>query len=152
MSFTSTIPATSNAKKIERTTSLLLSPSKRRRIESLPDTRVETSPSKASESPCALPRTDNASVSIDATAHRPAEVWKWTLTRDAVAPCFSKDVFEMRESGVKGTPLSHLFACAPLVSAKLICVGMARGGILLARTCSMPDCATGRNSCWCASV
>ncbi|KAI0947860.1 hypothetical protein AcW1_009511 [Taiwanofungus camphoratus] len=101
MSFTSTIPATSNAKKIERTTSLLLSPSKRRRIESLPDTRVETSPSKASESPCALPRTDNASVSIDATAHRPAEVWKWTLTRDAVAPCFSKDVFEMRESGVK---------------------------------------------------
>ncbi|KAJ7444573.1 hypothetical protein B0H11DRAFT_2088732 [Mycena galericulata] len=28
-------------------------------------------------------------------------IWQWTLTPEAVAPCFAKDVLEMRESGVK---------------------------------------------------
>ncbi|KAL4067022.1 hypothetical protein V8B97DRAFT_1874377 [Scleroderma yunnanense] len=29
------------------------------------------------------------------------EIWKWTLTKDAIAPCFIRDVLSMKESGVK---------------------------------------------------
>jgi hypothetical protein len=30
------------------------------------------------------------------------EIWTWTFTKDAIAPCFVRDVFTMRSSGVKG--------------------------------------------------
>ncbi|OBZ67353.1 hypothetical protein A0H81_12676, partial [Grifola frondosa] len=30
-----------------------------------------------------------------------AEIWRWTLTKDAIAPCFVRDVIEMRESTAK---------------------------------------------------
>ncbi|GBE83806.1 hypothetical protein SCP_0508630 [Sparassis crispa] len=41
--------------------------------------------------------------SQSSTSHSPSavEIWKWTLTSDAVASCFVKDVFDMRDSGVK---------------------------------------------------
>lgn len=32
----------------------------------------------------------------------PFDIWKWTRTQAAIAPCFVRDVFSMRESGVKG--------------------------------------------------
>ncbi|PFH50629.1 hypothetical protein AMATHDRAFT_127208, partial [Amanita thiersii Skay4041] len=32
------------------------------------------------------------------------ELWKWTLTADAVAPCFVRDVMEMKENLVAGIP------------------------------------------------
>jgi hypothetical protein len=31
-----------------------------------------------------------------------AELWKWTLTHEAIAPCFVRDVFKMREHGEIG--------------------------------------------------
>jgi hypothetical protein len=30
------------------------------------------------------------------------ELWKWTMTPDAVATCFARDVFDMRENLVGG--------------------------------------------------
>lgn len=33
----------------------------------------------------------------------PTDIWRWTFSRDAIAPCFVKDVFDMRESETKGT-------------------------------------------------
>ena len=30
------------------------------------------------------------------------EIWKWTLTKDAIAPCFVRDVLSMREAGGRG--------------------------------------------------
>lgn len=74
MSFTSTIE-----EQPQHTKSLLLSPSKRRRI----------SDSTAEDAQSTLQYT-------------PAELWKWTLTSDAVASCFVKDVFQMSETTVKG--------------------------------------------------
>ncbi|KAI6044015.1 hypothetical protein EDC04DRAFT_502528 [Pisolithus marmoratus] len=29
------------------------------------------------------------------------DIWKWTFTRDAIAPCFVRDVFSMKEAGVQ---------------------------------------------------
>jgi hypothetical protein len=38
--------------------------------------------------------------------HTPQEIWKWTLSTDAIAPCFIRDVFSMTSGGVKGMHLS----------------------------------------------
>jgi hypothetical protein len=34
--------------------------------------------------------------------HTTAELWKWTLTHEAIAPCFVQDIFKMREHGDTG--------------------------------------------------
>lgn len=37
------------------------------------------------------------------TLHTHAQLWKWTLTSDAVAPCRVEDIFDMQEcDGTKG--------------------------------------------------
>jgi hypothetical protein len=76
MSFTTTIERTESWK----LGTILLTPSKRRRASS------------EAESP---------------TPHEPvqpptAELWKWTLTHEAIAPCFVQDVFKMREHNDTG--------------------------------------------------
>ncbi|KDQ58565.1 hypothetical protein JAAARDRAFT_671986 [Jaapia argillacea MUCL 33604] len=74
MSFTSTIPpitSRTNAVKVN------LSPSKKRPIS--PD----------------------GAFSDSGPAPSSREIWQWTLTKAAIAPCFVKDVFDMKESGVR---------------------------------------------------
>ena len=34
------------------------------------------------------------------------EIWKWTFTKDAIAPCFVRDVFSMREPSGKGLSMA----------------------------------------------
>ncbi|RDB27602.1 hypothetical protein Hypma_003827 [Hypsizygus marmoreus] len=72
MSFTLTI--TQRAPQIG---TILLSPSKRRKIE----------PEEPTPNP----------------APTTSELWKWTLTHDAVASCFVQDIFEMKENAGKET-------------------------------------------------
>src|ERR1700720_2233591 len=36
------------------------------------------------------------------------ELWKWTLTPDAIAPCRVRDVFAMKENGSRGKSVSTL--------------------------------------------
>ena len=33
------------------------------------------------------------------------EIWKWTLTNEAIAPCFVRDIFAMRDNMVKGVSI-----------------------------------------------
>ncbi|KZT25758.1 hypothetical protein NEOLEDRAFT_1114146 [Neolentinus lepideus HHB14362 ss-1] len=42
---------------------------------------------------------NNAMVGTDRSSHSSAEIWRWTLTKSATAPCFVRDVHEMQESG-----------------------------------------------------
>ena len=38
-----------------------------------------------------------------------SDLWKWTLTHEAIAPCFVQDVFKMREHEDLGkSKLSHI--------------------------------------------
>jgi hypothetical protein len=39
------------------------------------------------------------------SAYTSQELWKWTLTPDATAPCFILDVLSMPENGPRGIPL-----------------------------------------------
>ena len=63
-----------------RTTRLLLTPTKRQRVSN--ETRKED---------CSDTKVMIESPTIE-------EIWKWTMTPDAVATCFVRDVFDMREN------------------------------------------------------
>jgi len=92
---TSTTVQTASGKgnKTTRTPSLLLSPSKRRKTEQL-ESEPDASHHKATGS---MSSTATAATSTTTSA----DIWKWTLSRDAVAPCFVKDVLDMRENGTR---------------------------------------------------
>ncbi|KAI0703669.1 hypothetical protein C8T65DRAFT_654715 [Cerioporus squamosus] len=91
MSQTSTIPRTRTT--ISRnTSSILLSPTKRRRTDT-------EQPSRSAEA--ASKRQDRA-YETEAAPPTAAEILRWTFTKAAVASCFIRDVFEMRECGMKG--------------------------------------------------
>ncbi|KZT03842.1 uncharacterized protein LAESUDRAFT_715983 [Laetiporus sulphureus 93-53] len=98
MSKTAT-PLSANTQKTTQPSPLLLSPSKRRclaaieaatRAYSTPQPTASRNPEK-SPSETAVPDAPSA-----------AEIWKWTLSKDAMAPCFAKDVMDMQDSGAKG--------------------------------------------------
>ncbi|KAI0356021.1 hypothetical protein OH77DRAFT_1479015 [Trametes cingulata] len=72
------------------TSSLLLSPSKRRRVEDATSSG-NGQPSRMNDRE-QRERTDTPEVA-------PAEIHRWTFTKAAVAACFIRDVFEMRASG-----------------------------------------------------
>ncbi|KAI0732647.1 hypothetical protein C8Q72DRAFT_94224 [Fomitopsis betulina] len=87
---TTTITTTTKPAKVARTSSsILLTPAeapKRRKLE-----LVAQPASHATEGGPAAP----SSALLESS---PAEIWRWTLTRDARALCFVKDVLEMRDS------------------------------------------------------
>jgi hypothetical protein len=74
MSFTTAIEQRTESR---QSGTILLTPSKRQRA----------SHEGESSAPC---------------ASSTAELWKWTLTHDAIAPCFVRDVFKMKEHGETG--------------------------------------------------
>ncbi|KAL0959701.1 hypothetical protein HGRIS_011396 [Hohenbuehelia grisea] len=65
--------------------SSIASPPKRRRIESLKSSGDSMARTPSVQCP-----------SIDS-----AEIWKWTLTKEAIAPCFLRDVLEMKDGSGK---------------------------------------------------
>lgn len=79
---------------ISRTSSILLSPSKRRKLEGDQSSRT----TKTRETTAVVP------VQEDGVQQQPTstDILRWTFTRAAIASCFVKDVFEMKESGTKG--------------------------------------------------
>lgn len=74
------------SKRLDQQSSVPLSPTKRRRL-----------------STHALA---NSSHTLDVASNYKApstqEIWNWTLTKEAIALCFVRDVFDMRDSGMKG--------------------------------------------------
>jgi hypothetical protein len=61
------------------------SPSKRRRL----------SPPVATSSP-------EVGVQLQTEPPSSQELWKWTLTKDAIAPCRVRDVFALKDNGSRG--------------------------------------------------
>ncbi|RPD61333.1 hypothetical protein L227DRAFT_600284 [Lentinus tigrinus ALCF2SS1-6] len=90
MSTTTTIPRTRTS--ISRNnSSILLSPSKRRRTDAEQPSRSKDDTSQRVE------RSKDAGT----TQPTPAEIFRWTFTKAAIASCFVRDVFEMRECGMR---------------------------------------------------
>lgn len=81
MSFTSTIEHHTQQSHLSGT--ILLSPSKKRKL----------TPEVEDEIPCE-PTT--------------LELWRWTFTQEAIAPCFINNVWGMKQSTGKGTPSDEL--------------------------------------------
>ncbi|KZT03796.1 uncharacterized protein LAESUDRAFT_715960 [Laetiporus sulphureus 93-53] len=109
MSKTATV-SSANTQKTTRPSSVPLSPSKRRRLAAIEAaTRAystpqptasrnpEKSPSETTGKPVVSPKT----LSTVPDAPSAAEMWKWTLFKDAVAPCFAKDVMDMQDSSAE---------------------------------------------------
>jgi len=44
----------------------------------------------------------SATIFFPETEPSSQELWKWTLTQDAIAPCRVRDVFAMKDNGGKG--------------------------------------------------
>ncbi|KAH9899261.1 hypothetical protein C8Q73DRAFT_639273 [Cubamyces lactineus] len=94
MSATSTVLQTRS--NISRSTSsILLSPSKRRRVEDASLSRSHAH-KEANDG-----HDTSKNCEDDSSSVTPAAIHKWTFTRAAIAPCFVRDIFEMRESGYK---------------------------------------------------
>ncbi|EJF57003.1 hypothetical protein DICSQDRAFT_92861 [Dichomitus squalens LYAD-421 SS1] len=93
MSHTSTIPQTRTA--ISRSSSILLTPSKRRKLDAakqqVPDNNARTASTTAPSSEKEAEQPQPA----------PTDILRWTFTRAAVTPCFVRDVFEMKPSGMR---------------------------------------------------
>ncbi|KAJ7065672.1 hypothetical protein C8F01DRAFT_750856 [Mycena amicta] len=53
-------------------------------------------------------------------ADRRAALWQWTLTPEAVAPCFIRDVFTVRESGQKGNSEFYWLGRVPCRTMKIV--------------------------------
>ncbi|KAI9065324.1 hypothetical protein FKP32DRAFT_1648082 [Trametes sanguinea] len=86
MSNTVTVANTKTA--VDRSTSsILLSPSKRQRIKQPANSRQDAATRQSDVE-------DEQQAATD-----PATIHRWTFTRAAIAPCFVRDVFDMRESG-----------------------------------------------------
>ncbi|KAH9833316.1 uncharacterized protein C8Q71DRAFT_197668 [Rhodofomes roseus] len=99
MTSTTTVSSTSTkSTKLIRTPSILLTPSRETKRRKLDD-NAEAS-SSARPAPQSPKRKDDAGGANVATPS-PTEIWRWTLTKDAVASCFVKDVLDMRDSGHK---------------------------------------------------
>ncbi|KAH9919815.1 uncharacterized protein B0H18DRAFT_957326 [Fomitopsis serialis] len=98
MTSTATVSLTSaKPSKLGRTSSILLTPSKetkRRKLDGNPEGSSNAASVQRS------PTRDDASGSATA-APSPAEIWRWTLTREAMAQCFVQDVWDMKDSGLK---------------------------------------------------
>ena len=95
MSQTSTVPQTRTA--ISRSSSILLSPSKRRKLN-------DDEPKQQ------LPKRESTNVSTPTESSEkaqptPAELYRWSFTSAAITPCFVRDVFEMKASGFRGTQI-----------------------------------------------
>jgi hypothetical protein len=75
---------------------LLNSPSKQERLRSRPG------PSGTRASTSSKPSVPTAKETV---IHSPsnAEILKWTLTQEAIAPCFVKDIYDLKDNGLKGT-------------------------------------------------
>lgn len=50
----------------------------------------------------ALLRHPTTTASSIKSNHTAVEIWQWTLTHDAIAPCFIKDIFRLQECDSKG--------------------------------------------------
>ena len=88
MSKTSIAPARTT---ISRSPSILLSPSKRRKLDH--------------DEPLRTTKSNNAAFAREDEDQRhptPADILRWTFTRAAIASCFVRDVFQMKESGTRG--------------------------------------------------
>lgn len=48
------------------------------------------------------------------SSSKPTEIWGWTLSHDAIAPCFVKDVFALCSSETKGVRFSSNLTPFPL--------------------------------------
>ncbi|EJF59537.1 hypothetical protein DICSQDRAFT_148436 [Dichomitus squalens LYAD-421 SS1] len=83
MSHTSTVPQTRTA--ISRSPSILLTPSKRRKLNAEKPKQTAPPTEKEAEQP----------------QPTPADILRWTFTRAAVTSCFVRDVFEMKQSGIR---------------------------------------------------
>ncbi|TFY61919.1 hypothetical protein EVG20_g6879 [Dentipellis fragilis] len=83
-------------------------------------TAMPTTPQKRrrppADDPLAHKRSRPASAPV---APNHAEIWKWTLSRAALAPCFVRDVFAMRESGTRGAEY-YMLGRVPCRSVKLV--------------------------------
>ncbi|KAJ3535233.1 hypothetical protein NM688_g7007 [Phlebia brevispora] len=62
-------------------------PPKKAKVTNTGVRQHENSPESSSSSPRRVPQ----------TRHSHQELWKWTLTTDAIAPCRIRDIFEMQE-------------------------------------------------------
>ncbi|KZT03809.1 uncharacterized protein LAESUDRAFT_325810 [Laetiporus sulphureus 93-53] len=102
--------SSANTQKITRPSSFLPSPSRQRRLavieaatraystpQPTASRNAEKSPSETTGKPVVSPKTP----STVPGAPSAAEIWKWTLSKDAVSPCFAKDVMNMQDSGAK---------------------------------------------------
>ena len=93
MSQTSTVPQTRTA--VSRSSSILLSPSKRRKLDD--NEPRQQSPKHESRN---APEPTESSEQAQPT---PTELYRWTFTKAAIAACFVRDVFEMKANGYRGT-------------------------------------------------
>ncbi|KAM5530283.1 hypothetical protein V8D89_014712 [Ganoderma adspersum] len=91
MSQTSTVPQTRTA--ISRSSSILLSPSKRRKLD---DDEFKQQSSKREGRNVPVP-TENSEKALPT----PAELYRWSFTRAAITACFVRDVFDMKASGFR---------------------------------------------------
>ena len=105
---TTTTTTTKSTTKVARTSSsILLTPAQNTKRQKLDDNddAARTAPERPGSSK------DPVGAGDQAPAPTPAEIWRWTLTREALAPCFVKDVFEMKDGGHRGA-WGRIYACS----------------------------------------
>ena len=95
MSQTSTLPQTRTA--VSRSSSILLTPSKRRKLDDKPKQQVP----KTNGRNVLQPAPEDAK-RTEQPQPTPTEILRWTFTKAAITPCFVRDVFEMTPSGMRG--------------------------------------------------
>ncbi|TBU22351.1 hypothetical protein BD311DRAFT_792253 [Dichomitus squalens] len=95
MSHTVTITQTRTA--ISSSLSIPLTPSKRRKLDAAkPQQQVPDSNARTASR--AAPSSENEAEQPQPT---PTDIYRWTFTRAAITPCFVRDVFEMKPSGMR---------------------------------------------------
>ncbi|OCH89651.1 hypothetical protein OBBRIDRAFT_819654 [Obba rivulosa] len=88
------------SRQLTGSSSSLLTPPKKLRLDPPDDTTPHASTSHANAPETVHRGNGNPAEKIEKnTAPSNADIWRWTLNRDAVAKCFVRDAMEMKESG-----------------------------------------------------
>lgn len=109
-------------------------------LHKITETSIVLSPSKRSvEADRPSPSRSKNAQEKPSTHHTCAELYSWTFTQDAIAPCFVKDVYAMKENEELGEHAA--FSAPPLRGLGMNACVSHRPRLLLAGPCSLPECA-----------